>query len=492
MKLKIKTSKWSAGLPVAKLNYKTAEKLGVHGGDRVTIKTTSSKPRKMTVIIDTVEKHVGTKDIAISIEIKKRLKLREDQNVDVTFSSNPESAKYIKRKLIGGHLSHEEIRQIILDVVDNSLSEQEVAMFVSAMYRNGMNFRETTSLVDAILYSGKKLSFKKKYVVDKHCIGGIAGNRTTPIVVAICAADGLTFPKTSSRAITSAAGTADCIEVLSPVEFSMDKLKKIVDKAGACLAWGGAMGMVPADSKIIKVEKALTLDPVAQLLASIMSKKLAAGSKYILIDIPYGKEAKVLKKKGLMLKRKFEKLAEHFGVKMRVILTKATEPIGNGVGPVLEIIDVIKVLDPSKNGPSDLEEKSIFLAGQIFETTGKIKKGKGSAHAKKILDRGDAWKKFNDIIKAQKGSTRMPETSNIFEVIVAPKNCTIKKVHNHSINHLAHLAGCPIDKKSGCYLHCHIGDKIKKGDPIITIYAENKPRLKEAVKYYMDERPIKY
>jgi len=492
MELKVKISEWSAGLPVAILNHKTAEKLGVHAGDRVSIKTLSKNYREMTVLIDTVQKHVQHGHISVSVEIKKRLNLRKDQKVDVVFAKNPISSKFIKIKLGGKHLTHEEIKQIIMDVVDNSLSEQEVAMFVSAMYRNGMDFKETVSLVDAILYSGKKLSFRRKYVVDKHCIGGIAGNRTTPIVVAICAASGLTFPKTSSRAITSAAGTADCIEVLSPVEFSMDKLKKIVEKAGACLAWGGAIGMVPADSKIIKVEKALSLDPSAQLLASIMSKKLAAGSKYILIDIPYGKEAKVSKKKGEMLKSKFERLAKHFGVTMKVILTKATEPIGNGVGPVLEIIDVIKVLDPKKNGPYDLEEKSIFLAGLIFELTKKVKKGKGKKYAKELLESGLAWKKFKEIIKAQKGNTKIPETSLIFEVIVAEKNCKIKKIHNHMINHLAHIAGCPIDKKSGVYLHCHIGDKIKKGEPVITIYAENKARLKEAVNYYKSENPIKF
>jgi len=492
MELKIKISEWSAGLPVAILNHYTAEKLGVHPGDRVSIKTLSKNPREMTVLIDTVLKHVKNNYISISTEIKKRLKLRTEQKVDVSLALNPESSKFIKKKLIGGHLSHEEIKQIIMDVVDNSLSEQEVAMFVSAMYKNGMNFSETVSLVDAILYSGKKLSFNKKYVVDKHCIGGIAGNRTTPIVVSICAAGGLTFPKTSSRAITSAAGTADCIEVLSPVEFSMDKLKKIVDKTGACLAWGGAIGMVPADSKIIKVEKALSLDPVAQLLASIMSKKLAAGSKYILIDIPYGQEAKVSKKKGLMLKGKFEKLAKHFGVKIKVVLTKATEPIGNGVGPALEIIDVIKVLDPKRNGPIDLEEKSLYLAGLIFELSGKIKKGKGKKYAREILENGLAWEKFKQIIKAQKGSTKLPKTSLLFETIVAPKNLKVKKIHNHDINHLAHVAGCPIDKKSGVYLHCHIGSKVKKGEPIITIYAESKPRLIDAVKYYKESQPIKF
>jgi len=359
MQLKIKTSEWAAGIPVSMLNHKTAQKLGVHAGDRITIKTISKNSKQMTTIVDTVDKLVGANHIAVSEEVKKILSLREEQTVDVSFMDAPESVNYIKKKLVGEELTHDEVKSIIADVVNNTLSEPEVSVFVSAMYKNGMTFKETVALVDAILSSGKTLSFRNKYVVDKHCIGGIAGNRTTPIVVSICAAAGLTFPKTSSRAITSAAGTADCIEVLSPVEFSMDELKKIVQKTGACLTWGGALGMVPADSKIIKVEKMLKLDPAAQLLASIMSKKLAAGSKYILIDIPYGKKAKVSLAKGKMLKRKFEQLARHFKVKIKVILTKATEPIGNGVGPALEIRDVMNVLNPKKEAPQDLEKKAI-------------------------------------------------------------------------------------------------------------------------------------
>jgi len=353
-----------------------------------------------------------------------------------------------------------------------------------------MTFKETVALVDAILSSGKTLSFRNKYVVDKHCIGGIAGNRTTPIVVSICAAAGLTFPKTSSRAITSAAGTADCIEVLSPVEFSMDELKKIVQKTGACLTWGGALGMVPADSKIIKVEKMLKLDPAAQLLASIMSKKLAAGSKYILIDIPYGKKAKVSLAKGKMLKRKFEQLARHFKVKIKVILTKATEPIGNGVGPALEIRDVMNVLNPKKEGPQDLEKKAIYLASEIFEMT-ISKKGKGKALAREMLESGKAWKKFQEIIKAQNGRVKEIIPSKISHTVCSPKKGKIKDIDNHLINYLARVAGCPMDKYSGVYLHHHIGDKVKHNEPLLTIYAESKPRLKEALKYYENKKPIR-
>ncbi len=491
MQLKVKTSHWSAGLPVVMLNRKTAQKLGVHPGDRVTIKTISTNPKQMSTILDTVENLVGNGDIAISIEIKKRLLLREGQKIDVSISATPDSVTYIKEKIIGKKLNHEKIKVIIQDIVNNTLSEPEVAVFISGMYKNGMDFEETIGLIDAILNSGKRMKFRNKFVVDKHCIGGIAGNRTTPIVVAICAAAGLIFPKTSSKAITSAAGTADCIEVLSPIEFSMDQLTKIVKKTGACLSWGGSLGMVPADSKILKVEKMLKLDPRAQLLASIMSKKLAAGSNHILIDIPYGKKAKVTRNVAGSLKKKFERLARHFKVKIKVILTKAEEPIGNGVGPALEIIDVLKVLDPKKEGPQDLEKKSIYLSSIIFEMTGKTKKGKGKLLAEEMLESGKAFRKFKEIIKAQKGKVIDPVPSKIFHTVCSLKKGKIKSIDNKKINLLARAAGCPLDKFSGVYLHKHVGDKMKIGEPLITIYAESTPRLKEALKFYHKKLPIK-
>ena len=490
MELKVKTAHWSAGLPVAMLNRKTAENLGVHPGDRITIRTLSKKPKEMSTLIDTIEKHVGNGEISISNEIKRDLELRENQRVYVYLSESPNSVGFIKRKLLGEELNHQEIREIIEDMVKNKLSEPEISVFVSAMYKNGMNFKETTSLIDAILYSGERLKFRNKYVVDKHCIGGVAGNRTTPIVVSICAAAGLTFPKTSSRAITSAAGTADCIEVLSPVEFSMEQLKKIVMKTGACLTWGGALGMVPADSKIIKIEKMLKLDPVAQLLASIMSKKLAAGSKYILIDVPYGKKAKVSLSKGRMLKRKFERLAKHFGVHMKVILTKASEPIGNGIGPALEIQDVMDILNPKRSGPKDLREKALYLASLILEMTHKSKKGKGKLMAKEILESGKAWEKFNEIIKAQHGEVKDVEKAKYSHIIRSNHKGKINDIHNHNINMLARIAGCPLDKHSGVYLHHHVGDKVKHNEPLLTVYAESRPRLKEALKFYCEKRPI--
>jgi len=488
MKLKVKLLTWTAGIPVAMLKEKTAEKIGLRAKDRVSIKADS---KEFTVILDTVKKGLlKENEIAVSNETKKVLDLRIGQKVEVNLSPMTQSLIYIKKKLSGKFLSQEEISEIIKDVVNNSLSEAEIALFISAMYRYGTSFRETVYLINAILESGAKLNLKKKMIVDKHSIGGVAGNRTTPLVISICSAADLTCPKTSSRAITSAAGTADVIETIANVDFSMKDLKKIISKVNACMVWGGSLGMVPADSKIIQIEKILNIDPEAQLLASIMSKKLAIGSNYILIDIPYGKSAKVSKSKAEDLRKKFLKLGKHFKKKMKVVITDGNQPIGSGIGPALELLDVIKILDPMQKGPEDLRKKAIFLSGQILEMTGKTKKGKGEKLAEEILLSGKAFKKFKQIIKAQKGELKKIELGKFRKNLTATKKGRIKEIANKKISTLARAAGCPGDKFAGVYLHIYEGDKVKKKDKLLTIYAESKSRLNEAIRCYKRTKPI--
>jgi len=298
------------------------------------------------------------------------------------------------------------------------------------------------------------------------------------------------MPKSSSRAIPAPAGTADVIETIAKVEFSIDELEKIVKKTGACLIWGGSLEIVPADEKIISIEKMLNIDPESQLLASIMSKKLASGAKYILIDIPYGKTAKVTKEKALRLKKKFEFLGKHFNKKLKVVLTRGDEPIGNGIGPVLEIIDIKKVLLCSEDAPKDLEKKSLFLSGELLEMTRKAKKGQGIKLATQILKSGKAFDKFREIIEAQKGNLNHLKLAKFKRDIIAKKNSKIVEIDNKKINYLGRITGCPIDKSAGLYLHHHVGYNLKKGEKIITIYTESRSRLRDSLNFYNEHEPI--
>lgn len=491
MRLKVKFSKWSAGIPGAMLNTKTAEKIGVHARGRISLRTLLKYPKEVSTVVDTIAGFVGEDEVLVSSETKKRLGLKIGQEVDANIASPPRSVLFIKRKLNKKRLSEKQINEIIKDVVDNSLSEPEISLFISAMYKHGMNFKETVYLIKAILKTGNKLKLRNRLVVDKHSIGGIAGNRTTPIVVPICAVTGLIFPKTSSKAITSASGTADVISVIAKVEFTPRDLKKIIREVGAFIVWGGALGMVPADSKIIKIERVLKIDPESQLLASIMSKKLAVGSKYILIDIPYGKTAKVNRKRALKLKRKFEKLGKYFRKNLKCVLTDGSQPIGNGIGPALELKDVIDVLNPKEKGPKDLEEKALFLSSEILELSGKAKKGKGRKMAEEILYSGKAFDKFKQIINAQGGKLVEIKLSKYKKEILAKRAGKVIYLDNKKLSSLARAAGSPVDHYSGIYLHAKVGNRLKKKDKIMTIYAESAPRLREAIRFYEKVHPIK-
>ncbi|MFW5846525.1 MAG: thymidine phosphorylase [Nanoarchaeota archaeon] len=490
MRLKIKLLKWSAGLPVVILDKSTAQKLGVHAKDRILIKTLSEKPLEISTIVDITEGMIKKNRIAISSELHERYDLKNKQKVEVSFATYSKTLEYIKKKLNGKTLNQKEINLIVSDISKNALSEAEIALFISAMYQQGMNFKETINLIKSMSESGNKLKLNNKLIVDKHSIGGIPGNRTTPIVVAICSSLGLIFPKNSSRAITSAAGTADVIGAVAKVSFSIKELKKIINKTSGCLVWGGALGLVPVDTKLIQIEKSLNIDPRSQLLASIFSKKIAAGSTHILIDIPYGNGAKVSFKEAQDLKKDFEKIARHFKKKIRVVLTLGNKPIGKGVGPLLELSDVLEVLKNSPSASVDLREKSIFLAGQILELSGKAKKGKGEEIARKELISGRAFSKFKEIITEQKGNLSNIKYAKYKSNIKSYYSGKITRTKNKDISILARLAGAPTDIRAGIYLHKKTGDKIKKGDILITIYSESLSRLKRSKKFFKKARPL--
>jgi putative thymidine phosphorylase len=479
MKLKVKILNFLAGKPVCMIPEKTAEKMSLHVGNRVSIE----KRNKKIISLADISQGLDSNFIGVSNEIVKYLNLKSKENIEVKIVEKPHSIELIKKKIKGQELSKKEIHEIIKDISKNALTDAEIAFFISAVNDKGMSFNETKNFVHAMVKSGKKLRLRGK-VADKHSFGGVAGNRTTPIIISICSTKNLVMPKTSSRAITSAAGTADTIETLAKVDFSIKEIKKILSKTNACFVWGGTLGLAPTDDKIIRIGRIVKIDPSSQALASILSKKISVDSKYILIDIPYGKSAKVGKQKAEKLKRKFIKLGKIFDLNIKVILTDGSEPIGRGVGPILEMRDILKVLKKEKDRPEDLEKKSIILSGILLEMTGKSKKGKGKELAQKILDSGKAWKKFQEIIKAQQGKIKKLIPGKFTHKIRAKRNLKISHLNNKLINNLARAAGCPEDNAAGIYLNKIKGESAKKGEVIMTIYTTSEEKLKHATSFY--------
>lgn len=461
----------------------TASKLSLHVGNRISIE--NKKGKKLISIVDTITGIISKNEIAVSEDIIKKLNLKDKEIVDINTTSKPYVINLIKKKLEGHRLNKQEIREIIENIANNYLTEVEIAFFVSGVYTKGMSLEETRNLVKAMVEMGNKLNLNGK-VYDKHSIGGVAGNRTTPIVVSICAAAGLIMPKTSSRAITSAAGTVDVIETIAKVDFSINEIKKIIKKTNACFVWGGFLGLAPTDDEIIKIERIVNIDSTPQLLASILSKKISIGSKYILIDIPYGESAKVSKKQAEKLKTAFLNLAEKFDLKLEVVLTDGSEPIGNGIGPLLEMQDIIRVLS-RKNPPKYLEEKSLFLAGKLLELAGKKQ---GQKLAQEILNSGLAFQKFKEIIKAQKGNINNLSRlkPKFFYNIKMKEKRKIKHIDNKLINKLARIAGCPEDKAAGIYIHKKKNETTEKNQPILTIYTISREKLNYAKKFYKENK----
>jgi thymidine phosphorylase len=298
------------------------------------------------------------------------------------------------------------------------------------------------------------------------------------------------MPKTSSRAVTSPAGTADTMEVLCNVNLDLEQMKKVVKKTNACIVWGGALNLAPADDKIIRIEKQLSIDAHGLLLSSVMSKKLSVSTTHLLIDIPYGAGAKVTtKKKARLLQSRFQKMSKLFGLKTKVILTDGSQPVGNGVGPVLECLDVLKVLQ-NNDPPIDLKEKSIKMAGLMLELSGKVKKGEGYGLAKEILESGLAFRKFLEIVEAQGKNIIKPPGKYKYRVR-AGKSGRITAICNEGIARTARIAGAPKSKAAGIYLHKKRGDKARKGELIATIYAESKEKRDFAKNYFLESNPIR-
>ena len=482
MKLKVKELDISSGgALLVVLNSQDAAKMDLHSLDRVKL-SKSGSVETATVHIAENNHVVQEGSIGIYHEIGKALGLRNGDVVAITLARKPLSLEYIRQKLDGQKLSKEKIDQIVWDITHNKLSDIELTYFVAACYTNTMSMEETVLLTKAIASHGAILKFKSKIVMDKHCIGGIPGNRTTMILVPLMAAAGYTIPKTSSRSITSPAGTADTMEVLCCVSFSISDMQRIVEKTNGCIVWGGALNLAPADDKIIHVEKPLEIDAESQLLASIMAKKYSVSSTHILIDIPVGNDAKVKgKHEAAKLKKHFEQIGKKLGKKIRVILTDGSQPIGNGIGPALEARDVLWVLKRDSKRPLDLEKKCIMMASEMFAMVG-VKNGKHKAM--ELLNSGVAYRKIQEIIKAQFGKELAPEELSLgkftFEV-QAQKSGKIRDIDNIVVSRIARVAGAPSNKGAGLYLHKHIGDKVKRGDVLFTIYSESREKLQYAV-----------
>ncbi len=425
-------------------------------------------------------------EASLSESAWKALEAKEGGRISFSHLDPVASMGHVRAKMYGKKLGLPALREIISDIAEGKYANIQLAAFVAACAGDHLDAEEITGLAQAMVEAGEKLDWGREIVVDKHCVGGLPGNRTTPIVVAIVAAAGLTIPKTSSRAITSPAGTADTMETMAPVNLSLDEIRRVVNKEGGCITWGGAVALSPADDLIIKVEKALDIDSPGQMIASVLSKKAAAGFTLVAIDIPVGKTAKVRSEiDAKRLEFYFRKVGQAIGLAVKILITDGSQPVGRGIGPALEAQDVLAVLRQDNSRPKDLEERAALIAGALLEMGSKAAPGAGQAAALSLLKNGAAWKKFGAVCEAQ-GGFREPIPGSLREVICAKKEGVIAAIDNRRLAMAAKLSGAPSRPGAGVLLHCKIGQKLRKAEPVFTLYAESPGELNYA-KLYLDK-----
>ncbi len=445
--------------------------------DRVKVKL---KNRSITAMVDVCVECVGQGSVGLFKEVADALKAKNGDRIEIELMQRPSSLDFIRKKLDAGILSEGEIASIVKDLNSENLSQAELAAFIAGIYTRGLNTDETVALTKAIYASGERLHFKTKNVVSEHSIGGVAGDRVSMILVPIMASLGFTIPKTCSRAISSAAGTADVMEVLAPVALSIKKVEQVVKKTGGCLVWGGALNMASADDRLIKIRNPLRLDPKPLLLSSILAKKKAEGAKFVLIDLPVGKGAKINDVKAAKeLAADFSAIGALLGMKVESTITDGSGPLIETIGPVLEARTVLETLYNQHNHA--MLEKACSMSGILLSMVKGITREEGYKLAKRQVLSGKALEKFKQIIQAQGGNPDVrPEDlkpGKFKYVVKSAEEGRIEHIDNKAISRVCRALGAPKDKKAGMIFMVSKGEHVDKGNVLFEMYSERKEKI---------------
>lgn len=476
---------WRENVAFLHRNCPVVRAAGFQAMAKVTVRTDG---RTIAAVLNVVDDDciVGPLELGLSEEAFDRLGVAAGSDAFVEHAEPPASISALHRKIAGERLSREDLSAIIRDVAGARYSKIELAALVVATNQFELDRDEVLHLTEAMVAVGQRIDWRHDVlgapVVDKHCIGGIPGNRTSMLVVPIVTAHGMLCPKTSSRAITSPAGTADTMEVLAEVELPLPRLQEIVRQTRGCLAWGGTADLSPADDILIAVERPLAIDSSGQMVASILSKKIAAGSTHLVLDIPIGPSAKVRSMPDAQrLKRLFEYVARRLSLHLDVVITDGRQPIGRGIGPLLEAHDVMQVLTNHPDAPQDLRQKSLHLAGRVIEFDPAVRGGDGWRIARDILDSGRALAQMNAIIDAQ-GRRSAPagglaDPAPLSFEIAAPEDGLVVGIDNLRLARIARLAGAPQVKDAGVWLARKLGEPVRAGALLYRVHARHEADL---------------
>ncbi len=480
------------------LNRADAEKVSISPHDRVRIVKPDGSQVVALASVSSSEDVSPPGQVGVFADVVKKLPLDEGEVVSVEVVPTPQSAGLVRKKVLEGKLTPQEVSLLIKDIYEGVLSDVELAAFVTALQLHGADMDEVEALTRSMAEVGTMLDFGDTLTVDKHSVGGVPGNsKDALLIVPIVAAAGLVIPKTSTRAIMSPAGTVDTMEVLAPVDLKPEEIVELSKKVGGVIAWAASANLSPVDGILIeKVEYPLSLDPESLIYASIMSKKLAAGVKRMVLDIPVGPEAKVESlKDARRMGRNFVELGERLNILTQVAISYGGQPIGRYVGPALEAKEALEILMSKGKGSRSIIEKSLTLAGILLEMGGAAPVGYGERMAREILESGRAFEKMREIIEAQGGDPDVkPEDLPIGEhkaALMAKMSGYVVAVSNRAIVKIARAAGAPRDKGAGVRIYAKRGDRVEAGDTVIEIFAESESKLQAAVEVAKSMEPIR-
>jgi AMP phosphorylase len=477
MKIKVKFLDVSTE-PTVLMDEEDAAKIGGKDNDRVKIE---NGKRSTIALLNVSDAFITPNEAVLSSVLKSKLDAEDGDIMEIVYSNSPESVRSIRKKMDNDKLSKEEINAVVNDILENKLSKIEISAWLTALYINGMDIEEIAFFTEAMVNTGDRVQFDHKPVFDFHSLGGVPGNKITPIVVSIVAAAGFMLPKTSSRAISSACGTSDFVETFCDVELEASELKDISERVGGVLAWGGSMNLAPVDDIVIKVEHPLGINPRAQMLASILSKKVAIGATHLVVDIPMGSGTKVPTiEVARAYARDFMDLGEKLGMHIECAITYADQPVGNAIGPILEARECIRILEGNKH-PASVVEKACDIAGMILEMGGSFN---GGDKAREILESGKAMAKFREIVEAQRGNKNIKSDDLIpgeFVIdVISRKAGYVHSINNKDLVSVAKATGAPSDKGAGLVLFKKKGQRVEKGEILFQIYGDNKAKAERA------------
>lgn len=457
------------------LNKADADALGVHAQDRLEVR---SDGRVVVAVLDTTEAVIQPGKVGIFPNVARTLDVEDEDTIELLPAERPASVDHIRSKMADHALGKEEIHELVEDMVSGALTDIELAAFVTSVEIHGMNLRETENLTRSMVNTGERIDFGEDVIYDKHSIGGVPGNKITLLIVPIVAAAGLKIPKTSSRAITGAAGTSDVVEMFCDVRLSAERIRSITNEVGGVMAWGGAVNLAPADDIIIRVEHPLSLDPRSILLSSVMAKKEAVSADCVVIDIPMGAGSKVPDMgEAKEMARDFIGLGDRLGMNVECAITYGGQPVGKTVGPALEANEAVRAMRDGE-APESFTKKAAAVAGVLLEMGGAARRGEGQAEARRLLDSGAAWEKFCEIVQAQGGpEPDLQEVGDHAWEIRSEEGGYVSAVSNRAIVKISRALGAPRVKGAGVELLKKRGDGVEEDEPLLRMHAESEHQL---------------